>query len=43
MGNMVDTAVLSQWMHHEKMDLTYARWKDGRNEGEVDLVLVDNK
>lgn len=43
MGNMVETAVLSQWMHREKLDLTYARWKDGRNEGEVDLVLVDNK
>ncbi len=43
MGNMVETAVLSQWMHREKLDLTYARWKEGRNEGEVDLVLVDNK
>lgn len=43
MGNMVETAVLSQWMHREKLDLTYARWKDGRNEGEVDLVLVDDK
>lgn len=43
MGNMVETAVLSQWMHREKMDLTYARWKDGRTEGEVDLVLVDDK
>ena len=41
MGNMVETAVLSQWMHREKLDLTYARWKDGRKEGEVDLVLVD--
>jgi len=43
MGNMIETAVLSQWMHREKLDLTYARWKDGRNEGEVDLVLVDDK
>jgi uncharacterized protein len=43
MGNMVETAVLSQWMHHEKLDLTYARWKEGRKEGEVDLVLVDDK
>lgn len=43
MGNMVETAVLSQWMHRENLDLTYARWKDGRNEGEVDLVLVDDK
>jgi hypothetical protein len=43
MGNMVETAILSQWMHREKLDLTYARWKEGRNEGEVDLVLVDDK
>jgi uncharacterized protein len=43
MGNMVETAVLSQWMHREKLDLTYARWKEGRNEGEVDLVLIDDK
>lgn len=42
-GNMVETAILSQWMHREQLDLTYARWKDGRKEGEVDLVLVDDK
>jgi hypothetical protein len=42
-GNMVETAVLSQWMHPEKLALAYARWRDGRNEGEVDLVLVDDK
>lgn len=42
MVNMVETAVLSQWMHREKLNLTYARWKEGRNEGEVDLVLVDD-
>jgi predicted AAA+ superfamily ATPase len=43
MGNMVETAILSQWMHRENLDLTYAHWKDGKNEGEVDLVLVDDK
>ena len=43
MGNMVETAVLSQWMHREKLDLTYANWKEGRTQGEVDLVLVDDK
>jgi len=43
MGNMVETAILSQWMHRENLDLSYARWKDGKNEGEVDLVLVDDK
>lgn len=43
MGNMVETGILSQWMHRDQLDLTYARWKDGKNEGEVDLVLVDDK
>lgn len=40
MGSMVETAILSQWMHRENLDLTYAHWKDGRIEGEVDLVLL---
>ena len=43
MGNMVETAILSQWMHRVQLDLTYARWKVGKKEGEVDLVLVDDK
>ena len=43
MGNIVETAILSQLMHRENLDLTYARWKKGRVEGEVDLVLVDDK
>ncbi len=43
MGNLVETGVLSQWMHRENLDLNYARWKEGRNEGEVDLVLLDDK
>lgn len=38
-GNIVETAILSQWMHRKNLELTYARWKDG----EVDLVLIDNK
>lgn len=43
MGNLVETALLSQWMHRENLDLTYARWKMGKAEGEVDLVLLDDK
>lgn len=43
MGNMVETAILSQWMHRDNLDLNYARWRDGRKEGEVDFVLVDPK
>jgi predicted AAA+ superfamily ATPase len=42
-GNMVETAIFSQWMHREHLDLKYARWKMGRSEGEVDIVLLDNK
>lgn len=42
-GNMVETAIFSQWMHRENLDLKYARWKMGRTEGEVDIVLLDNK
>lgn len=42
-GNMVETAIFSQWMHRENLDLKYARWKNGREEGEVDIVLLDSK
>jgi predicted AAA+ superfamily ATPase len=42
MGNIVETAILSQWMHRENLNLYYARWKD-KKEGEVDLVLLDEK
>ena len=42
-GNMVETAIFSQWMHREQLDLKYASWKMGRSEGEVDIVLIDHK
>ena len=42
-GNMVETAIFSQWMHRENLNLKYARWKMGRSEGEVDIVLIENK
>lgn len=42
-GNMVETAIFSQWMHKENFHLKYARWKMGRSEGEVDIVSIDNK
>lgn len=42
-GNMVETAIFSQWMHRENLNLKYARWKQGRTEGEVDMVLLDDK
>ncbi len=42
-GNIVETAIYAQWMHHENIDLYYAKWKSGRTEGEVDMVQLDNK
>lgn len=40
-GHIVETAIFSQWMHRENFDLKYARWKMGRSEWEVDVVLID--
>ena len=36
MGNMVETAVFSQWHHNQNKPLFYARWKSG----EVDMVSL---
>lgn len=41
-GNIVETAIYAQWMHRENTRLHYARWKMGRNEGEVDMVMLDD-
>ena len=38
-GNMVETAIYSQWMHREWFTPYYARW----NNGEVDMVGLDDK
>lgn len=40
-GNVVETAIYAQWMHREQVRLHYAKWKSGRNEGEVDMVRLD--
>jgi uncharacterized protein len=42
-GSMVETVVFSQWLHRENLDLKYASWKNGRTEGEVDMILLDDK
>lgn len=40
MGNMAETAIISQWLHSSTHDIYYSRWKGG----EVDLVyLQQNK
>lgn len=41
-GNMVETAIIAQWMHRDNLNLRYARWKQGRSEGEVDLINLDS-
>ena len=38
-GNIVETAIYSQWMHREWFTPFYARW----NNGEVDMVGLDEK
>ncbi len=38
-GNMVETAIYSQWQHVENFPLYYARWKNG----EVDIVCLNDK
>ncbi len=37
-GNMVETAIYSQWQHVENFPLYYARWKNG----EVDIVCIND-
>lgn len=35
-GNLVETAIFSQWQHSQNMQLYYARWKSG----EIDIVSL---
>lgn len=42
-GNMVETAVYSQWLHRDWFTPWYARWTTGRFQGEVDMVGLDSK
>ena len=43
LGNLVETAIFSQWMHVPRLSdkIFYARWKGGK--GEVDMVSVSEK
>jgi len=42
LGNMAETAVFSQYFHTNQMkNIFYARWKSGRQDREVDMVLID--
>ena len=40
-GNMVETAIYSQWIPRQNVELRYANWRQGKQEGEVDLVGLD--
>ncbi len=37
-GDMVETAVYAQWIPRQGVDIHYANWKNGKKEGEVDIV-----
>jgi hypothetical protein len=39
LGNLVETAIYSQWLHMERFIPFYARWQ----KGEVDMVKLDEK
>ncbi|MFH0733953.1 MAG: ATP-binding protein [bacterium] len=41
-GNMVETAIFSQWMQRDWFIPMYARWTEGRFQGEVDMVGLSN-
>jgi predicted AAA+ superfamily ATPase len=38
MGAMVETAIYAQWLQREWFEPWYARWTEGRFQGEVDMV-----
>ncbi|WP_455641948.1 ATP-binding protein [Parabacteroides johnsonii] len=38
MGNMVETTIFAQWIQRNNAQVYYANWKNGRKQGEVDLV-----
>lgn len=40
-GHLAESAVFSQWQHSPNFrHLRYARWKQGRQEGEIDIVYL---
>ncbi|MCC7307329.1 MAG: ATP-binding protein [Acidobacteria bacterium] len=43
MGNMVETAIFSQWLPRDRFTPWYARWARGNVKGEVDMVGLDEK
>ncbi|MDE5612917.1 MAG: ATP-binding protein [Odoribacter sp.] len=41
MGNMIETAVFAQWIPRLNTELRYANWRQGKQQGKVDLVGLD--
>jgi predicted AAA+ superfamily ATPase len=41
MGEMVETALFSQFIQGGKNDIYYANWTEGRARGEVDMVMLN--
>lgn len=37
-GDMVETAVFEQWIPRTNVNLSYANWRAGRSQGEVDII-----
>ncbi len=37
-GDMVETAIYAQWIPRQGVELRYANWRIGRQQGEVDIV-----
>ena len=37
-GNMVETAIFAQWIPRQHSEIHYANWRQGKQQGEVDIV-----
>lgn len=42
-GSMVETAIYAQWLHRDWFTPRYAKWSNGRQDGEVDMVGIDDR
>ncbi len=40
-GNMMETAVFAQWIPRQEAEIRYANWRQGKKQGEVDIVGLD--
>lgn len=41
-GDMVETAVYAQWIPRQSANISYANWRIGKVQGEVDIVGLDS-